>query len=226
MALKTFKPYTKSTRGTVVVDKSHLWKGSSYKPLTRGQHVTGGRNNAGRITSRHMGGGSKHKFRIIDFFRKKKNMKATVDRIEYDPNRTANIALLHYADGEKRYIIAPEGLTVGMELISSKDAPINIGNTLPLSALPLGTVIHNIELKPGQGGIMVRSAGSFAQLMARDGKYATIKLASGEIRRILTTCLATIGSVSNSQHQLQISGKAGRSRWQGRRPNVRATRKC
>ena len=175
------------------------------------------------MTIANVGGGHKKKYRLVDFKREKLNVPAKVASIEYDPNRTANIALLHYSDGEKRYIIAPEGLTVGMQLISSKDAPINIGNTLPLSALPLGTVIHNIELKPGQGGIMVRSAGSFAQLMARDGKYATIKLASGEIRRILTTCLATIGSVSNSQHQLQISGKAGRSRWQGRRPNVRAT---
>ena len=158
-----------------------------------------------------------------EFNREKFNIPAKFDTIEYDPNRTANIALLHYVDGEKRYIISPEGLNVGMEVISSKDAPITVGNTLPLSSLPLGTIIHNVELQPGQGAIMVRSAGSYAQLMARDGKYATVKLASGEIRRILVTCLATIGSVSNAQHQLQISGKAGRSRWQGRRPNVRAT---
>ena len=171
----------------------------------------------------NVGGGHKKKYRLIDFKRDKHGIPAKVASIEYDPNRTANIALLHYKDGEKRYIIAPEGLNVGMDLLSGKDSPINVGNALPLSALPLGTIIHNIELKPGQGAIMVRSAGAYAQLMARDGKYATVKLASGEIRRILTTCLATIGSVSNSQHQLQVSGKAGRSRWQGRRPNVRAT---
>ena len=188
-------------------------------PKTR----SGGRNDTGKMTIANVGGGHKKKYRLVDFKREKFNIPAKVATIEYDPNRTANIALLNYVDGEKRYIIAPEGLEVGMEIISGDKAPINIGNTLPLSALPLGTIIHNVELKPGQGAIMVRSAGSYAQLMARDGKYATVKLASGEIRRILVTCLATIGTVSNSQHQLQISGKAGRSRWQGRRPNVRAT---
>ena len=155
--------------------------------------------------------------------RNKFGIPAKVASIEYDPNRTAYIALLHYADGEKKYIISPEGLKIGMELLSGDKSPIIIGNTLPLTKIPLGTLIHNIELKPGQGGILVRSAGSYAQLMAKDGKYATVKLASGEIRQILTTCLATIGTVSNSQNQLQISGKAGRSRWQGRRPRVRST---
>jgi len=194
-------------------------KKSLLVPNTR----SGGRNDTGKMTIANVGGGHKKKYRLVDFKREKLNIPAKVATIEYDPNRTANIALLHYVDGEKRYIISPEGLSVGMEVISSKDAPITVGNTLPLSSLPLGTVIHNVELQPGQGAIMVRSAGSYAQLMARDGKYATVKLASGEIRRILVTCLATIGSVSNAQHQLQISGKAGRSRWQGRRPNVRAT---
>ncbi|MDP7568034.1 MAG: 50S ribosomal protein L2, partial [Flavobacteriales bacterium] len=169
------------------------------------------------------GGGHKKRYRIIDFKRNKFGIPAKVATIEYDPNRTANIALLHYVDGEKRYMLAPDGLKVGMEVLSGKGATINVGNTLPLGELPLGTVVHNIELKPGQGGIMVRSAGSYAQLMAKDGKYAVVKLASGEIRKILMTCLATIGSVSNPQHQLQVSGKAGRSRWKGRRPNVRAT---
>ena len=223
MAVRKFKPITPGQRRKVAISFDTITKTKPEKSLLVPNHRSGGRNDTGKMTIANVGGGHKKKYRLVDFKREKLNVPAKVASIEYDPNRTANIALLHYSDGEKRYIIAPEGLTVGMELISSKDAPINIGNTLPLSALPLGTVIHNIELKPGQGGIMVRSAGSFAQLMARDGKYATIKLASGEIRRILTTCLATIGSVSNSQHQLQISGKAGRSRWQGRRPNVRAT---
>ena len=223
MALKKFKPTTPGQRHKVALTFDDITTSRPEKSLLAKKKRSGGRNDTGKMTIANVGGGHKKKYRLVDFKREKLNVPAKVASIEYDPNRTANIALLHYSDGEKRYIIAPEGLTVGMELISSKDAPINIGNTLPLSALPLGTVIHNIELKPGQGGIMVRSAGSFAQLMARDGKYATIKLASGEIRRILTTCLATIGSVSNSQHQLQISGKAGRSRWQGRRPNVRAT---
>ena len=175
------------------------------------------------MTIENIGGGHKKRYRLIDFKRDKFNIPAKVATIEYDPNRTANIALLHYADGEKRYIIAPVGIKLNMELLSGPESPINVGNTLPLNKIPLGTVIHNIELKPGQGAILVRSAGAFAQLMARDGKYATVKLASGEIRRILVTCLATIGTVSNPQHQLQISGKAGRSRWKGRRPNVRAT---
>jgi large subunit ribosomal protein L2 len=175
------------------------------------------------MTIRHVGGGHKQRYRIIDFKRNKFGIPAKVATIEYDPNRTAYIALLHYTDGEKKYIVSPEGLKVGMELLSGDKSPIIIGNTLPLTNIPLGTLIHNIELKPGQGGILVRSAGSYAQLMAKDGKYATVKLASGEIRQILTTCLATIGTVSNSQNQLQISGKAGRSRWQGRRPRVRST---
>jgi large subunit ribosomal protein L2 len=223
MAVRKFKPTTPGQRHKVAISFDNITTSNPEKSLLVPKTRSGGRNDTGKMTIANVGGGHKKKYRLIDFKREKFNIPAKVATIEYDPNRTANIALLHYVDGEKRYIISPEGLNVGMEVLSAKDAPINVGNTLPLSSLPLGTIIHNIELKPGQGAIMVRSAGSYAQLMARDGKYATVRLASGEIRRILVTCLATIGSVSNAQHQLQISGKAGRSRWQGRRPNVRAT---
>ena len=223
MAVRKFKPTTPGQRHKVAISFDAITTSKPEKSLLVPNTRSGGRNDTGKMTIANVGGGHKKKYRLVDFKREKFNIPAKVATIEYDPNRTANIALLHYVDGEKRYIISPEGLNVGMEVISSKDAPITVGNTLPLSSLPLGTIIHNVELQPGQGAIMVRSAGSYAQLMARDGKYATVKLASGEIRRILVTCLATIGSVSNAQHQLQISGKAGRSRWQGRRPNVRAT---
>ena len=223
MAVRKFKPTTPGQRHKVAISFDTITASKPEKSLLVPKTRSGGRNDTGKMTIANVGGGHKKKYRLVDFKREKFNIPAKVATIEYDPNRTANIALLNYVDGEKRYIIAPEGLEVGMEIISGDKAPINIGNTLPLSALPLGTIIHNVELKPGQGAIMVRSAGSYAQLMARDGKYATVKLASGEIRRILVTCLATIGTVSNAQHQLQISGKAGRSRWQGRRPNVRAT---
>jgi len=223
MALRKFNPTTPGQRHKVAITFDEITSSSPEKSLLAKKNRSGGRNDTGKMTIENIGGGHKKRYRIIDFKRNKFGIPAKVSTIEYDPNRTANIALLHYVDGEKRYMIAPAGLEVGMEVISSKDAAIKVGNTLPLSGIPLGTVIHNIELKPGQGSIMVRSAGSYAQLMARDGNYATVKLASGEIRRILVTCLATIGSVSNPQHQLQVSGKAGRSRWQGRRPNVRAT---
>ena len=223
MAVRKFKPTTPGQRHKVAISFDTITTSKPEKSLLVPNTRSGGRNDTGKMTIANVGGGHKKKYRLVDFKREKFNIPAKVSTIEYDPNRTANIALLHYVDGEKRYIISPEGLNVGMEVISAKDAPITVGNTLPLSSLPLGTIIHNVELQPGQGAIMVRSAGSYAQLMARDGKYATVKLASGEIRRILVTCLATIGSVSNAQHQLQISGKAGRSRWQGRRPNVRAT---
>jgi len=223
MALRKFKPTTPGQRHKVAITFEEITVSKPEKSLLAKKNRSGGRNDTGKMTIENIGGGHKKRYRIIDFKRNKFGIPAKVATIEYDPNRTANIALLHYVDGEKRYMLAPDGLKVGTEVISSKDATINIGNTLPLSELPLGTVIHNIELKPGQGGIMVRSAGSYAQLMAKDGKYAVIKLASGEIRKILMTCLATIGSVSNPQHQLQVSGKAGRSRWKGRRPNVRAT---
>ena len=223
MALRKFNPTTPGQRHKVAITFEEITTSRPEKSLLAKRKRSGGRNDTGKMTIENIGGGHKKRYRIIDFKRNKFGIPAKVATIEYDPNRTANIALLHYVDGEKRYMVAPAGLEVGMEVISAKDAAIKVGNTLPLSEIPLGTVIHNIELKPGQGAIMVRSAGSYAQLMARDGKYATVKLASGEIRRILVTCLATIGSVSNPQHQLQISGKAGRSRWLGRRPNVRAT---
>tara|TARA_B110000259_G_scaffold16583_1_gene17415 strand:+ start:134 stop:961 length:828 start_codon:yes stop_codon:yes gene_type:complete len=223
MALRKFNPTTPGQRHKVAITFDEITTARPEKSLLAKKNRSGGRNDTGKMTIENIGGGHKKRYRIIDFKRNKFGIPAKVATIEYDPNRTANIALLHYVDGEKRYIIAPAGLEVGMEVVSSKEAAIKVGNTLPLSELPLGTVIHNIELKPGQGAILVRSAGSYAQLMARDGNYATVKLASSEIRRILVTCLATIGSVSNPQHQLQVSGKAGRSRWQGRRPNVRAT---
>jgi large subunit ribosomal protein L2 len=221
MALKTFKPYTKSTRGTVVVDKSSLWKGSSYKPLTRGQHSTGGRNNNGRITSRHLGGGSKHKFRIIDFFRKKRNMSAVVERIEYDPNRTAYIALITYEDKEKKYIICPQGLKQGDKVESGKNIDIKIGNSLELKDIPPGTSIHNVELIPGNGGKLARSAGSSITLSGYDGDYAILKLSSGETRKVNSACLATIGVVSNPDQKNIKIGKAGRNRWRGKRPQTR-----
>ncbi|MFT4902393.1 MAG: large subunit ribosomal protein L2 [Thalassomonas sp.] len=223
MALRKFNPTTPGQRHKVAITFEEITTARPEKSLLAKRKRSGGRNDTGKMTIENIGGGHKKRYRIIDFKRNKFGIPAKVATIEYDPNRTANIALLHYVDGEKRYMLAPAGLEVGMEVLSAKDAAIKVGNTLPLSEIPLGTVIHNVELKPGQGAIMVRSAGSYAQLMARDGKYATVKLASGEIRRILVTCLATIGSVSNPQHQLQVSGKAGRSRWQGRRPNVRAT---
>ena len=223
MELKKFRPITPGQRHKVAVTFDEITTSKPEKSLLVKKKRSGGRNDTGKMTIENIGGGHKQRYRIIDFKRNKFGIPAKVATIEYDPNRTANIALLHYVDGEKRYIIAPTGLEVGMEVISSKDAPIKVGNTLPLSNLPLGTMVHNIELRPAQGAIMVRSAGSSAQLMAKDDKYAVIKLASGEIRKILMTCLATIGTVSNPQHQLEVHGKAGRRRWLGRRPNVRAT---
>tara|TARA_B100000963_G_scaffold20815_4_gene15726 strand:- start:131 stop:955 length:825 start_codon:yes stop_codon:yes gene_type:complete len=223
MALKKFRPITPGQRHKVALTFDTITRSKPEKSLLVKKKRTGGRNDTGKMTIENIGGGHKQRYRLIDFKRNKFDVAAKVASIEYDPNRTANIALLHYVDGEKRYILAPNGLEVGNEVISSKNAPIATGNTLPLSELPLGTVIHNIELRPGQGAIMVRSAGASAQLMAKDGKYAVIKLSSGEIRKILSTCLATIGTVSNPQHQLAVHGKAGRRRWLGRRPNVRAT---
>ena len=223
MELKKFRPLTPGQRHKVAVTFDEITTSKPEKSLLAKKNRSGGRNDTGKMTIENIGGGHKQRYRIIDFKRDKFDIPANVATIEYDPNRTANIALLHYVDGEKRYMIAPSGLEVGMEVISSKDAPIKVGNTLPLANLPLGTMVHNIELRLGQGAILVRSAGSSAQLMAKDDKYAVIKLASGEIRKILMTCLATIGTVSNPQHQLESHGKAGRRRWLGRRPNVRAT---
>jgi|TARA_B100001540_G_scaffold286939_1_gene281059 large subunit ribosomal protein L2 len=221
MALKTFKPYTKSNRGTVIVDKSNLWKGAPYKPLTKGQKSTGGRNNYGRITSRHRGGGSKHKFRVIDFYRKKKNVSADIERIEYDPNRTSHIALVKYEDNERKYIICPQGLKVGDKIISGENVEIKIGNCLQLKDIPPGTNVHNVELIPGNGGKLARSAGSSVTLSGIDGDYAILKLSSGETRKVSVNCCATIGTVSNPDQKNIKIGKAGRNRWKGVRPQSR-----
>ena len=221
MGVRKLKPMTPGQRFKVVNDFVAVTAAKPEKSLVAKMTRSGGRNNSGRMTMRYVGGGHKKAYRVVDFKREKHGIPATVKSIEYDPNRTAFIALLFYADGEKRYIIAPNGLQVGQTIVSGKGATPDVGNALFLSDLPMGTVISCIEMRPGQGAIMARSAGTFAQIVARDGKYATIKMPSGEIRLILTTCMATIGVVSNSDHALQISGKAGRSRWLGRRPRVR-----
>ena len=221
MALKKFKPTTSSQRFKLISAFDDITASKPEKSLLAPRKKSGGRNSEGKMTMRYLGGGHKQKYRIIDFKRDKDNIPAKVKSIEYDPNRTARIALLYYADGEKRYIIAPQGLKDGMEIISGKGVSPDVGNTLYLSEIPFGTIIHNIELRPGQGGKMARSAGSYAQLMSREGKFAIVKMPSGETRMILQTCKATIGMVSNSDHSLEVSGKAGRSRWLGRRPRVR-----
>ena len=221
MALKTFKSYTKSTRGTVLVDKKNLWKGKPLKSLTVGSHSTGGRNNLGRITSRHKGAGHKQKYRQIDFYRKKDDMKAKIERIEYDPNRSAYLALIKYEDGEMNYVLAPNKINVGDEIISGRNKEIKIGNCMQLSDIPAGTAIHNIELLPNGGGKLARSAGSSAQISGSDDNYCIIKLGSGEVRKIINTARATIGTVSNSDHQNIKIGKAGRNRWKGIRPQSR-----
>ena len=221
MPLKIFKSYTKSTRGTVLVDRKNLWKGKSRKSLTLGKHSTGGRNNLGRITSRSRGSGHKHKYREIDFHRKKDDLKAIVERIEYDPNRSAHVALLKYEDGVMSYILAPNKINIGDEIVSGRNKEIKVGNCMQLSDIPMGTDIHNIELSPNGGGKLVRSAGSSAQISGTDENYCIIKLTSGEIRKVINTARATIGSVSNTDHQNIKIGKAGRNRWKGRRPSVR-----
>ena len=221
MSLKTFKSYTKSTRATVLVDRKNLWKGKPLKSLTVGSHSTGGRNNLGRITSRHRGAGHKQKYRQIDFYRKKDDMKAKIERIEYDPNRSAYLALIKYEDGTFSYIIAPNSLKAGDEVISGRNKPIEIGNCMPLSDIPAGTNIHNIELQPNSGGKIARSAGSSAQVSGTDNNYSIIKLASGEIRKIISSARATIGTVSNNDQKNIKIGKAGRNRWKGIRPQSR-----
>jgi large subunit ribosomal protein L2 len=221
MALKKFKPTTSSQRFKIVSAFDDITTSKPEKSLLAPKKRTGGRNSEGKMTMRYMGGGHKQKYRIIDFKRDKEGIPATVKSIEYDPNRTARIALLFYKDGEKRYIISPHGLKVGQELLAGKGVSPDVGNSLYLSEIPFGTVIHNIELRPGQGGKMARSAGSYAQLMTREGKFAIVKMPSGETRMILQTCKATVGMVSNVDHSLEVSGKAGRSRWLGRRPRVR-----
>ena len=221
MSVRKLKPITPGQRFRVVNGFDAITTDKPEKSLLTPIKRTGGRNNQGKMTISHRGGGHKRKYRIIDFKRDRKDEAAEVLSIQYDPNRTAFIALVQYADGEKRYVIAQNGLTVGQKIVSGDSVSPEIGNAMPLSAIPLGTIISCIELRPGQGAVMARSAGTFAQLMARDGKFATIKLPSGETRLILVTCLATIGAISNSDHQLLVSGKVGRSRWLGRRPRVR-----
>ncbi|MCS7088039.1 MAG: 50S ribosomal protein L2 [Thermoflexales bacterium] len=223
MAVKTFKPVTPSRRGMTVSDFSDITKDEPEKSLTVGLRRTGGRNARGKITTRHRGGGAKRAYRIIDFKRDKFGVPARVAAIEYDPNRSARIALLHYADGEKRYILAPLGLQVGDEVMSGPQAEVRVGNALPLANIPVGTTIHNVELYPGRGGQLARSAGVGAQLLAKEGDYAFIRLPSGEVRKVLQTCMATIGQLSNPDHINVKLGKAGRSRWLGIRPTVRGS---
>ncbi len=221
MPLKKLKPITPGSRFTVLNAFTELTTDKPEKKLLAKKKSSGGRNNQGRMTMRYLGGGHKQRYRIIDTKRDKVGIPGTVKTIEYDPNRTAFIALVVYKDGDKRYIIAPEGIKEGQQVISDDNAPIEAGNTLPLANIPLGTIVHNIELAPGRGGAMARSAGTFAQLAAREGKYAILKLPSGETRMVLIRCKATIGSVSNSDHSLMVIGKAGRNRWLGRRPRTR-----
>jgi large subunit ribosomal protein L2 len=221
MALKTFKPVTPSLRQLVIVDRSELWKGKPVKRLTEGLSKSGGRNNHGRITVWHRGGGHKRRYRLVDFKRRKFDVPATVERLEYDPNRTGFIALLRYDDGELSYILAPQRLKVGDQVIAGERVDIKPGNAAPLRAIPVGTIVHNVEMKPGKGGQIARSAGTYVQLVGRDGDYAQIRLTSGEIRVVRQECMATVGAVSNPDHQNINIGKAGRSRWLGRRPHVR-----
>ena len=223
MGIKKFSPYTPSRRNMTSLDFAEITKSTPEKSLVVSLKKNSGRNNQGKITVRHRGGGSRRKYRIIDFKRRKDDIPATVVAIEYDPNRTANIALICYADGEKAYILAPQGLTDGMTVMNGAEAEIRVGNCLPLSAIPVGTQVHNIELYPGKGGQMVRSAGNSAQLMAKEGKYATLRLPSGEMRMVPIVCRATIGVVGNGDHNLINLGKAGRKRHMGIRPTVRGS---
>ena len=221
MALRTFKPATPGLRQLVIVDRSELYKGKPEKSLTVGLTKTGGRDNFGHVTSRRIGGGHKRKYRVIDFKRNKFDCEATVERIEYDPNRTSFIALINYEDGEKAYILAPQRLKAGDKVISSEKADIKPGNAMPLKSMPVGTIVHNVELKSGKGGQLVRSAGCYAQVVGKDGGYAQLKLSSGELRIVREECLATVGAVSNPDNQNVSLGKAGRARWMGVRPVAR-----
>ena len=223
MAIKVYKAITNGRRNMTSLDFAEITTNKPEKSLLAPLPKKAGRNNQGKITVRHHGGGHKKQYRIIDFKRNKDNVPAKVATIEYDPNRSANIALLHYVDGEKRYIIAPKELQVGQILVSGEGADIKVGNALPLANIPVGTLIHNIELKPGKGGQLVRSAGASAQVLGKEGKYVLVRLKSGEVRMILATCRATIGEVGNEQHGLVNIGKAGRTRWLGKRPTVRGT---
>ena len=223
MAIKKYKPTSNGRRNMTSSDFAEITTSTPEKTLLQPLKNNAGRNNNGRITVRHQGGGHKRQYRVIDFKRNKDNVVATVQTIEYDPNRSANIALVHYSDGVKAYILAPKGLEVGMTIVSGADADIKIGNALPLENIPVGTVIHNIEMKPGKGGQLIRSAGTSAQVLGKEGKYVLVRLNSGEVRMILATCRATIGSVGNEQHELINIGKAGRSRWMRKRPTVRGS---
>jgi len=218
MALKTFNPTSAGRRHMVMVDRSQLWKGKPVKILTEGLTKSGGRGNSGRITSRRKGGGHKQAYRLVDFQRSKADVAATVERLEYDPNRTAYIALIKYSDGEQAYILAPQRLAVGDTVMSGASVDVKPGNTMPLSAMPVGTIIHNIETKPGKGGQLARAAGTYAMLAGRDQGYALLKLKSGETRMVRAECKATVGAVSNPDHVNEIVGKAGRARWKGERP--------
>ena len=221
MALKTFNPITPGQRNLVIVDRSDLWKGEPVKALTEGLTKSGGRNNNGRITARRRGGGHKRRYRMVDFKRTKDDVNATVERLEYDPNRTAFIALIKYEDGELSYILAPQRLRVGDNVISGKQCDIKPGNSMPLANMPVGTIVHNVELKIGKGGQIARSAGTYAQLIGKDQGYAQIRLSSGELRMVRGECRATVGAVSNPDQQNIKLGKAGRARWAGKRPSVR-----
>lgn len=222
MALKTFRPTSPGLRHLVIVDRSGLWKGSPEKILVEGKSKTGGRNANGRITTRHIGGGHKQLYRLVDFRRRKFDVAATVERLEYDPNRTAFIALIKYADGEKSYILAPQRLAVGDTVVAGEKVDVKPGNAMLLASIPIGTIIHNVELKPGKGGQIARSAGAYVQLVGRDGGWAVLKLNSGETRRVRQECMGSIGAVSNPDHTNEVVGKAGRTRWKGRRPTVRS----
>jgi len=221
MALIKYKPRTPGTRAVVKIDRSHLHKGGPHLPLTAAQSKTGARNHFGRITTRHHGGGSRQKYRVIDFKRDKDGISGVVERVEYDPNRTSHIALIKYADGERRYILAPKGVKSGDEVRSGADAPIKSGNAMSLRHIPVGSIIHNVEMKPGRGGQLARSAGSSVSFSAREGIYAYLRLKSGETRKVHVDCRATIGEVGNDEHNLRSYGKAGAKRWKGIRPTVR-----
>ncbi len=221
MALRQFNPVTASLRGTVLINRSELWKGKPVKALTEGKNGTGGRNNHGRITSRFIGGGHKQAYRFVDFKRRKFDMAATVERLEYDPNRTAFIALVKYQDGELSYILAPQRLRPGDSVIAGSRVDIKPGNAMPLAAIPVGTIVHNIEMKVGAGGKIARAAGTFAQLVGKDAGWAQVKLMSGELRIVRAECMASIGAVSNPDNMNQKIGKAGRTRWLGKRPHNR-----
>lgn len=221
MALKQYNPITPGLRQLVLVDRSDLWKGKPVKSLTEGLSKSGGRNNRGRVTMRHRGGGAKRSYRLVDFKRRKHDVPARVERFEYDPNRTSFIALLRYEDGDLAYILAPQRLKVGDTVIAGERTDVKPGNAMPLRNIPVGTLVHNVEMSPGKGGQLARAAGSYVQLVGRDRSYAQIKLSSGELRVVHATCMATIGAVSNPDHANISLGKAGRSRWLGRRPSVR-----